>query len=352
MSAEEIQGMVGDLLAQGKRQEVLEKVQGTGQIPPDEPKLQSIQTIFRKLPGGIFSRSSSERERDEKPADELDPDHPLARELRKQDELRECLQAKADLYNESEGHLNSLDGIDCPLCRNRGYAEEVRFNGYCYSILVECQCQKRRKSWRRLQNSGMAGSIRRQTFESFEVTSAWQERIRKKAEQYVHDEEDRWFYIGGAVGCGKTHICTAICGQLLAGNKSVRYMCWPEESVRLKGLVNEEEYNSRVRGYKECEVLYIDDLFKLGRARAAGGPSDADVKLAYQIINARYIARKKTILSSEWLMDELMDFDEATASRIYEMSKGYALQIARDKGRNYRFLESEQGEKIGNEELD
>ena len=122
--------------------------------------------------------------------------------------------------------------------------------------------------------------------------------------------------------------------------------------MRLKGLVNEEEYNSCVRGYKECEVLYIDDFFKLGRARAAGGPSDADVKLAYQIINARYIARKKTILSSEWLMDELMDFDEATASRIYEMSKGYALQIARDKGRNYRFLENGQGEGTGSEELD
>ena len=157
MMAEEIQERVGDLLAQGKHQEALEKVQGTGTIPSDEPKLQSIQTIFRKLPGGIFSRSSSERERHEKPADELDPDHPLARELRKQEELRECLQAKADLYNESEGHLNSLDGIDCPLCRNRGYTEEVRFNGYCYSILVECQCQKRRKSWR--SGSGEGGSM-------------------------------------------------------------------------------------------------------------------------------------------------------------------------------------------------
>ena len=351
MSAEDIQERVGDLLAQGNHQEALEKVQGTGPIPPEEPKLKSIQTIFRKMHGGIFGRSPSEPDPAEKPADELDPDHPLARRLRQQEELRECLQAKADLYNESEGHLNSLDGIDCPLCKNRGYTEEVRFNGYCYSILVECPCQKRRKSWQRLQNSGLAASIRRQTFESFEVTSSWQERIRKKAEQYVHDEEDRWFCIGGAVGCGKTHICTAICGELLNGNKSVRYMCWPEESVRLKGLVNEEEYNSRVRAYKECEVLYIDDFFKLGRARSAGGPSDADVKLAYQIINARYIARKKTIISSEWLMDELMDFDEATASRIYEMSKGYALQVEREKGRNHRYQERKKGKEDGDEEL-
>ena len=116
-------------------------------------------------------------------------------------------------------------------------------------------------------------------------------------------------------------------------------MCWPSESVRLKRQVNEEEYESGIREYKECDVLYIDDFFKVGRARDAVKPSDADLKLAYQIVNARYLARKRTIVSSEWLVDELMAFDEATASRIYEMSKGYTLQVARDKGKNYRYLD-------------
>ena len=249
------------------------------------------------------------------------------------------MQNKADLYNRSQGYLNETDGIDCPLCRNRGYTEEIRFSGYYCSVLVQCKCMKQRRSWQRIRKSGLEENIRRQTFDSFKVESSWQERIRQRAEQYVQDRSAGWFYIGGAVGCGKTHICTAICGELLKRNMSVRYMCWPSESVRLKRQVNEEEYESGIREYKECDVLYIDDFFKVGRARDAVKPSDADLKLAYQIVNARYLARKRTIVSSEWLVDELMAFDEATASRIYEMSKGYTLQVARDKGKNYRYLD-------------
>ena len=41
------------------------------------------------------------------------------------------------------------------------------------------------------------------------------------------------------------------------------------------------------------------------------------------------------VLLGEYL-DELLDFDEATASRIAERSAGYKLMIARDKARNYR----------------
>ena len=273
--------------------------------------------------------------------------------VKRQEELRENLQVKADLFNQSSGHLNSLDGIDCPLCRNRGYTEEVRFTGYYYSIMVECPCMKRRKSWRRLQNSGMAESVRRLTFDTFVVESSWQDRIRRKAQQYVQEGSPGWFYIGGAVGCGKTHICTASCGELLRENLNVRYMCWPDESVKLKGNVNEAEYEGMIREFKDCDVLYVDDFFKVGRSISTTlVPTDADVKLAYQIINYRYMAKKKTIVSSEWMIDELMDFDEATASRIYEMSRGYTLQIARNRDRNHRYQSEELEERECEEEME
>jgi len=254
--------------------------------------------------------------------------------------VRRSYQTKADLYNESIGHLNSIDGIDCPLCKNRGYTEVVKdgFRGSIASVLVECQCMKRRKSWRRLQNSGLAGSINRLTFDSFQTPDEWQKRIKAKAMQFVQGQGGKWFFIGGAVGCGKTHVCTAICGELLKQNQSVKYMCWAEESVRLKGKVNDDEFESLIKEYKDVDVLYIDDFFKTRRNRNGDVqyPSDADVKLAYQIINSRYISQKTTIISSEWLIDELMDFDEATSSRVYEMCKGSTLQIDRTGERNFR----------------
>ena len=257
-----------------------------------------------------------------------------------QEMIRKSYQEKADLYNESIGHLNSLDGIDCPLCKNKGFSEKVveGFRGSPASVLVECACMKRRRSLKALQNSGLSGSVETLTLERFETQEDWQKRIKTYAERYLAEQGGRWFFIGGAVGCGKTHICTAICGELLKQNLSVKYMSWSEESVKLKGKVNDDNYENLIQCYKDCDVLYIDDFFKTRRNRNGDVqvPSDADVKLAYQIINYRYVAKKKTIISSEWLIDELMDFDEATSSRIYEMSKGSILNINRSKERNYR----------------
>lgn len=251
------------------------------------------------------------------------------------------LQRDADYFNASFGDLNKEDGVDCPICKNKGYIEEVveGFRGDYTTCLKPCECQKQRKSIQRLKKSGLAGSIQRLTFDSFETSEDWQKSIKERAKRFVDGLGSKWFFIGGAVGCGKTHICTAICGELLKQNLSIKYMSWSEESVKLKGKVNDDDFDDLIRQYKDVDVLYIDDFFKTRRSRTGEVqyPSDADIKLAYQIINFRYTANKKTIISSEWILDELMNFDDATSSRIYEMCRGGSmLQIDRLTERNYR----------------
>ena len=254
---------------------------------------------------------------------------------------RTSLQRNADRFNESVGNLNEKDGIDCPICKNKGFIEEVveGFRGDYTSSLRRCECMKQRTSFQRLKKSGMAESIEKLTFDTFEVTEDWQKSIKERAQRYVQCIDSKWFFIGGAVGCGKTHICTAICGELLKQNLSIKYMSWSEESVKLKGKVNDDDFDDLIRQYKDVDVLYIDDFFKTRRSRTGEVqyPSDADIKLAYQIINFRYTANKKTIISSEWVLAELMNFDDATSSRIYEMCRGGSmLQIERLTERNYR----------------
>lgn len=251
------------------------------------------------------------------------------------------LQRDADYFNASFGDLDKEDGVDCQICKNKGYIEEVveGFRGDYTTCLKPCECQKQRKSIQRLKKSGLAGSIQRLTFDSFETTEDWQKSIKERAKRFVDGLGSKWFFIGGAVGCGKTHICTAICGELLKQNLSIKYMSWSEESVKLKGKVNDDDFDDLIRQYKDVDVLYIDDFFKTRRSRTGEVqyPSDADIKLAYQIINFRYSTDKKTIISSEWVLNELMNFDEATSSRIYEMCKGGSmLQIDRLEERNYR----------------
>ena len=71
-------------------------------------------------------------------------------------------------------------------------------------------------------------------------------------------------------------------------------MTWPGESTRIKAIINDdEEYAEVVGRLKNVRVLYIDDFFKpvkdeLGRPKP---PTAADVRLAYELLDHRYINR-------------------------------------------------------------
>ena len=220
---------------------------------------------------------------------------------------------------------------DCPLCGGEGF-RFFWYDGYQYA--EECVCYGAIKSE---QSVKAAGIKRDMTFESFFTDKPFQAHIKEKAEQYSTDGylAGQWFYIGGQVGCGKTHICTAIVNELARKGKHCKYMTWRDEAVRLKSIVNEhEEYHYQLMELCNVPVLYIDDLFK-----TQGGmmPTKADVNLAFAIINHRYLDNTKvTIVSCEYDSSRLLDIDEATASRIIEKSKTYLVDVTQDRSKNYR----------------
>lgn len=287
----------------------------------------------------ILSRASSKEQREEieKTIAELGMKKPVTT----QDMVKSNLEYSAKHYNEKSGSLNLIDGIDCPICKNKGMIQLVGYNemfDYYSEVMKECECMKQRRSWQKIQSSGLAYALQDMTFDTFVTDYPWQDHMKTKAMEFVNDDGISWLYIGGQVGCGKSHICTAICGEFLKQNKTVRYMRWAEEGVRLKSIINDADYSSEIEQYKTPDILYIDDFFKVQRSAngKASAPTPADIRLAFEIIDYRYCAKKKTVISSEWTMDEILDFDEATSSRIYQRSKGYTLIIARNKTRNYR----------------
>ena len=272
---------------------------------------------------------------------------PETREERLERE-KERAERACQNYNSQPGNMNLNDGIDCPLCMNRGQFEKLVYfpeRDYYDTEIVHCECKKQRDSWRLIQASGLAGALREMTFDTFAAKEPWQRCMKSRALDYVQGRGGLWFFIGGQVGCGKSHICTAICGEFLRKNQKVRYMKWAEESVRLKNRVTEDNYTDLLKDYKECDVLYIDDFHKSQRTSYGTDmrPSSADLRLAFEIIDYRYCEKKKTVISSEWMIDELMDFDDATASRIYEMCRDSIVQIGRDANRNYRHTEMVKG---------
>ena len=239
-------------------------------------------------------------------------------------------KVKIDSYNKTVGDLT---GYDCSKCMNRGrYAIPKEGGGMS---IVECDCMKIRRCVQKMEASGLREVIRDWTFEAYKDAESWQTTIKQGAMAYA-DNVDGWLLFCGQSGSGKTHLCTAVCRHLLLAGEEVRYMPWRQDARELKAM----EPNGQVEALKKLQtapILFIDDLFKAGRAADGScNPTAADVNLAFDIINYRYTKRLTTIISTERSPAELVDIDEAVGGRIVEMAQGHTYCIEKKQGRNYR----------------
>lgn len=122
--------------------------------------------------------------------------------------------------------------------------------------------------------------------------------------------------------------------KLIEAGYTAKYMMWRDEIVTLKAMRNSEEFERLISDYKRIQVLYIDDLFKTVQGKQ---PTQADIDIAFEIINYRYMHKDLiTIFSCEKFTGEITKIDEAVGSRIVQRAKGYNLAIAKEEKRNYR----------------
>ena len=216
-----------------------------------------------------------------------------------------------------------LGGVECPICQNRGYMVYTK-DGVSYS--KECECMAKRRVLRRAKKSGMDDMLSRYTFGNYETPDTSRQDIKQIAEMYCEADKG-WFFISGRSGSGKTHICTAICNRLIERGNDLYYMAWRDDSRKFKALMNTEELDEKLDPLKRIKVLYIDDFLK-------GGCNDADIRLAFEIINDRYNdTRLRTIISTEATLDALLRIDEALGSRIVERSRGYICRAPKENWR-------------------
>jgi len=232
--------------------------------------------------------------------------------------------------NSSPGNLK---GHDCEECLNRGYINV--FTEEDGRRVRECKCIAIRKSLKIIDQSGLKLLMEKYKLLTFTTNEQWQQSLKEKAIEYLADPEEKWFAVLGQTGCGKTHICTAIAGEFLNKSIPVYYMLWNTKIKSLRATVNDgETHEQEVKKLQTIEVLYIDDMFK---CKHGSEPSDADVRLCFEILNARYNARLKTLISSEYSIEGLAGIDSAIAGRINEMGGRYIRNIAPDESRNYRW---------------
>lgn len=236
--------------------------------------------------------------------------------------------------NDAEG---TLTGYDCRKCKNKGVIYYLDENGYEFA--KECECMEIRRTLSRIERSGLSDSLERLTFDSYQVHNNWQATVKNSAMEFV-DNPSGCFYIGGNTGSGKTHICTAICGELIKQGYEVRYYLWRDLLHRLEAnRFEEDRYSNLMDEIRNTDVVYIDDFLK---TKGDKSKNASVLEYAFEIINQRYISRKITVLSSEWYLDEIFTLDGATGGRVHEMCKNpmFEMKIVRGNEMNYRLMGS------------
>lgn len=244
----------------------------------------------------------------------------------------EFAKLKAKTVNDANGDLT---GYDCPKCKNRGSIAIPKEDGGI--SFRECDCMKIRRCVWEMEKSGLKNIIKEKTFETFTATETWQKAIKAGAAAYAENPVG-WLLMCGQSGSGKTHLCTAVCRNRLLAGDEVRYMPWREKIAEIKALSLDNDRRAEIlQGFKTAQILYIDDLYKTGKAAdGSSNPTGADVGLAFEIINYRYINHLPMIISAEKMPQELVEIDEATGSRIVEMAGKNVYAISKDPKRNYR----------------
>lgn len=245
---------------------------------------------------------------------------------------RSLAQIKVDDYNATEGNLT---GYDCPKCRNKGdimwLREDQSFAVY------DCPCKNIRRNYRKLDRAGLLESVKKQTFDTFLVLDSWQKPLKEGVMEYARSDGG-WLLLSGSSGCGKTHLCTAVCAERIGRYADMQYIRWIEESRSLKTMnFGDPGLLQRLQELKSTPFLYIDDLFKTARgADGRSNPTQADVQLAFEILDYRYNNHLSTILSTEKSITELMNIDSAIASRIIERCGQHIYNLGNHPERNYR----------------
>jgi DNA replication protein DnaC len=207
----------------------------------------------------------------------------------------------------------------CAKCKDTTWITWTDDEGY--PVAKRCSCYTLRQVEEAKARSEIPQEFQEKNFEDFVANdprlSNAREKARQYAEHFVENEKEKCnsIMLCGQVGAGKTHLATAICNELMTKGIHVTCFYYRNAVTKLKQLVtSHDEYAAEISKFKECRVLFIDDLLK-------GKVTDADVNVMYEIIDWRYSNKLPVIVSTEKTILEIMKFDEAIAGRLVEMCR-------------------------------
>lgn len=243
---------------------------------------------------------------------------------------------KSDLskmpLNIIKNNIKKIEDIPkkCSICNDKEVVYDLDNKGMPTNIRP-CSCVQ--QGWYRgiIEKSGLGRKLEECTFENFNADNDNLKYAKTLAMQFVSDDTSEALLFLGKSGTGKTHLATAVAGKLLNEQKKpLIYVRYRELVQPLKAMTFDlEERAKYINKYKTISYLYIDDLFKNMDSR-----NYSEKQYIFEILDYRYSNHKKTIITSEYTISQLLQEDEAMMGRLGEMARGYIVEF--NKVDNYR----------------
>lgn len=234
--------------------------------------------------------------------------------------------------------FDTADGFaPCAVCWGKRVVAHRHGEGLNASwAMAPCACMDIIRRGDAAKRSGMEQLLMRCGFENFQVREPWQQSLLEAVRACA--DTDSWLLLCGQSGCGKTHLAAALCRELIARDRKVRYMSWPGEARGIcAAAFDYDRRQSLLAPFKDAEVLLLDDLFKT-RLDAAGVPevSRQELDLAFELIDHRVVQDKRTLITCEVSTGKLRQLSEALTGRILEKAGTFVKNITPAPGRNWR----------------
>lgn len=245
-------------------------------------------------------------------------------------------QKHKELLENLRGRLNALKKKKADLLRSNGYPEtymEQKFEcNICkdtgYVNNKRCKCFEQKLINLYYRQSSIEDIIKIENFSNFDYYLYSDKPYKGKMsprenmksivdiakdfiDNFDNEKESLFFY--GDSGLGKTFLSNCIAKELLDRGKVVLYRTAPDliEGLRLNKLNSDNdsyfEYTDLLR---ECDLLIIDDL-------GTEPITPFSLQEIFSIVNARLLANKKLIISTNLPLSEVMNiYPERLCSRI------------------------------------
>lgn len=157
--------------------------------------------------------------------------------------------------------------------------------------------------------------------DTFPSTDFQQKRALEIVKSWIEAEDSSWIFLWGPTGRGKTGLAVGVLHELALRGQSTALRNVPDLLTTIKSTFSQdgdESESSILEVLAAVDVLCMDDL----GAEYHRGREDWAAEKVFQIVASRHAALKRTIITSNYSLEQLQDIlgHPRTLRRIVDMT--------------------------------